>query len=83
MRGFGGMLSFEIEGGRSEAFAMLGRLQLVKRATSLGGTHTLIEHRASTEGPHSRAPESLLRLSVGIEHPADITADLEQALVTM
>ena len=51
-----------------------------RRATSLGGTHTLIEHRASIEGSHSRAPESLLRISVGIEHSDDIIADLDQAL---
>ena len=80
MRGFGGMLSFELRDGREQAFAMLARLKLVARATSLGGTHSLIEHRASIEGPHTRAPESLVRLSVGIEHPDDIVADLRQAL---
>lgn len=80
MRGFGGMLSFEVRGGQSEAFAMLARLKLIARATSLGGTHSLIEHRASIEGPHTRAPESLVRLSVGIEHADDIVADLRQAL---
>jgi len=80
MRGFGGMLSFELRGGRAEAFAMLANLKLVARATSLGGTHSLIEHRASIEGPHTRAPESLVRLSVGIEHPDDIIADLKGAL---
>lgn len=82
MRGFGGMLSFELRGGRAEAFAMLAGLKLVARATSLGGTHSLIEHRASIEGAHTRAPESLVRLSVGIEHPDDIVADLRQALET-
>jgi cystathionine gamma-synthase len=50
MRGFGGMLSFEVRGGRDEAFAMTARLKLIVRATSLGGTHSLIEHRASIEG---------------------------------
>jgi cystathionine gamma-synthase len=80
MRGFGGMLSFEVRGGRAEAFAMLARLKLIARATSLGGTHSLIEHRASIEGPHTRAPESLIRLSVGLEHPDDVVADLQQAL---
>jgi cystathionine gamma-synthase len=80
MHGFGGMLSFEIRGGRDEAFAVLARLKLIARATSLGGTHSLIEHRASIEGPHTRAPESLVRLSVGIEHPEDIIADLAGAL---
>jgi len=82
MRGFGGMLSFEVYGGRAEAFAMLARLQLVARATSLGGTHSLIEHRASIEGPHTRAPESLIRLSVGLEHPDDVITDLKRALET-
>jgi cystathionine gamma-synthase len=80
MNGFGGMLSFELRGGRHEAFAMLAALRLIVRATSLGGTHSLIEHRASVEGPRTRAPESLLRLSVGIEHPGDLIADLERAL---
>lgn len=80
MRAFGGMLSFEIHGGRQEAFALTSRLKLILRATSLGGTHTLIEHRASIEGTHTRAPESLLRLSVGLEDPADLIADLDQAL---
>lgn len=83
MRGFGGMLSFELRGGRSEAFAMLARLKLIARATSLGGTHSLIEHRASIEGPHTRAPESLVRLSVGLEHPDDVVEDLRQALEAM
>jgi cystathionine gamma-synthase len=80
MRDFGGMLSFEIRGGREEAFAMTSRLKLIVRATSLGGTHSLIEHRASIEGVFTRSPESLLRLSVGLEGAADIIADLDQAL---
>jgi cystathionine gamma-synthase len=80
MRDFGGMLSFEIRGGREEAFAMTSRLKLITRATSLGGTHSLIEHRASIEGVFSRSPESLLRFSVGLEGAEDIVADLDQAL---
>jgi cystathionine gamma-synthase len=80
MRGFGGMLSFEVRGGRDEAFAMTARLKLIVRATSLGGTHSLIEHRASIEGAFSRSPESLLRLSVGLEGADDLMADLDQAL---
>jgi cystathionine gamma-synthase len=80
MRDFGGMLSFEVHGGREEAFAFVSRLKLVVRATSLGGTHSLIEHRASIEGVFSRSPESLLRLSVGLEGAEDIIADLDQAL---
>jgi cystathionine gamma-synthase len=80
MRDFGGMLSFEVHGGRPEAFAVASRLKLIVRATSLGGTHSLIEHRASIEGAFTRSPESLLRLSVGLEGAADIIADLDQAL---
>ena len=80
MRDFGGMLSFEVRGGRDEAFAFASRLKLIVRATSLGGTHSLIEHRASIEGAFSRSPESLLRLSVGLEGAEDIIADLDQAL---
>ena len=80
MRAFGGMLSFEVRGGRSAAFEMTSKLRLIVRATSLGGTHSLIEHRASIEGERTRAPEGLLRLSVGIEHSADLIADLEGAL---
>jgi cystathionine gamma-synthase len=81
MKDFGGMLSFEVRGGREEAFAMTARLKLIVRATSLGGTHSLIEHRASIEGKFSRSPESLLRLSVGLEAAEDLIADLDQALV--
>jgi cystathionine gamma-synthase len=80
MKDFGGMLSFEVHGGRPEAFAMIARLKLIVRATSLGGTHSLIEHRASTEGALTRSPESLLRLSVGLENAEDLIADLDQAL---
>jgi cystathionine gamma-synthase len=80
MSGFGGMLSFEVRGGREEAFAMTSRLKLIVRATSLGGTHSLIEHRASIEGAFSRSPESLLRLSVGLEGADDLIADLDHAL---
>jgi len=80
MSGFGGMLSLEVRGGRAEAMGMAGRLKLITRATSLGGPETLIEHRASVEGVHTRAPESLLRMSVGLEHPDDLIADLAQAL---
>ena len=80
MASFGGMLSLEVRGGRAEAMAMTARLRLITRATSLGGPETLIEHRASVEGVHTRAPESLLRMSVGLEHPDDLIADLAQAL---
>ena len=80
MSDFGGMLSFEVQGGRDEAFAFVARLKLIVRATSLGGTHSLIEHRASIEGAFTRSPESLLRLSVGLEGAEDLIADLDQAL---
>ncbi|MGH7516939.1 MAG: trans-sulfuration enzyme family protein [Gemmatimonadales bacterium] len=80
MSAFGGMLSFEVPGGRAAALATAGRLRVITRATSLGGSESLIEHRASVEGAHTRAPEGLLRMSVGLEHPDDIIADLDQAL---
>ena len=76
----GGMLSFQVHGGRPEALRLTGLLKLFTRATSLGGPESLIEHRASVEGPHTRAPENLLRVSVGLEHPDDIIEDLSQAL---
>ena len=78
--GFGAMLSFCVRGGRDEAFAVAARTQVFIRATSLGGVESLIEHRASVEGPHTVAPENLLRLSVGLEHIDDLIADLDQAL---
>jgi cystathionine gamma-synthase len=80
MRAAGGMLSFGVHGGRAEAFAFVNRLKLVTRATSLGGPETLIEHRASVEGEHSRAPENLLRVSAGLEHADDLIDDFRQAL---
>jgi cystathionine gamma-synthase len=80
MKDFGGMLSFEIRGGRAEAFTFTAALKVIARATSLGGTHSLIEHRASIEGKTTRAPESLLRLSVGLEDANDLMQDLDQAL---
>ena len=80
MSAFGGMLSIQVRGGRSEAMALAGRLELVTRATSLGGTETLIEHRASVEGPETQTPENLLRISVGLEAVEDLMEDFEQAL---
>ena len=80
MKDFGGMLSFEVAGGRAEAFDVAAKLKIIIRATSLGGTHSLIEHRASIEGKTTRAPESLLRLSIGLEDANDLMADLDQAL---
>jgi cystathionine gamma-synthase len=80
MLSFGGMLSIQVEGGMEEAMAVAGRVQLFTRATSLGGVESLIEHRASVEGPTSTTPANLLRISVGLEHPDDLIADLAQAL---
>ncbi|MGI8826733.1 MAG: trans-sulfuration enzyme family protein [Chloroflexota bacterium] len=78
--GFGGMLSIRLVGGAEEARAVLAAVQVFKRATSLGGVESLIEHRSSMEGPSSPVPDDLLRLSIGIEAPEDLLADLEAAL---
>ena len=80
MSAFGGMLSFQVIGNRETAMAVAARCKLFIRATSLGGAHSLIEHRASVEGPQTRTPQNLLRVSVGLEHPDDLIADLDQAL---
>jgi cystathionine gamma-synthase len=80
MRDFGGMLSVQLHGGRDAALAMAGALKLFTNATSLGGCESLVEHRASVEGPNPTSPQDLLRISVGLEHPDDLVADLEQAL---
>ncbi|MBL8710100.1 MAG: PLP-dependent transferase [Rhodospirillaceae bacterium] len=78
--GFGGMLSIRHRDGRAAALATAARVELWQRATSLGGTESLIEHRASIEGADSPVPGDLLRLSVGLENAADLYADLDQAL---
>lgn len=80
MSAFGGMLSFQVHGGRETAMGVVARCQLFIRATSLGGGHSLVEHRASIEGPQSKTPQNLIRLSIGLEHVDDLTADLGQAL---
>lgn len=77
----GGMLSIQVRGGEAAAMRIAARVRIFTRATSLGGVESLIEHRASIEGPQSKTPRNLLRLSIGLEHPDDLTADLEQALV--
>lgn len=76
----GAMMAFQVRGGRDAAIAFTNRLRLITRATSLGGTETLIEHRQSVEGPETRAPDNLLRMSVGLEHADDVIEDLGQAL---
>lgn len=78
--GFSGMLSILVKGDAETAKAVATRVKLCLPATSLGGVETLIEHRATVEGPHSRVPPNLLRLSIGIEDADDLIADLEQAL---
>ena len=78
--GFGGMLSIRVEGGQDAAIRCAARVRLWKRATSLGGVESLIEHRASIEGPGTPVPADLLRLSTGIESAAELLADLDQAL---
>ena len=80
MSAFGAMMSFRVKGGQAAALRAVGRAKLFVRATSLGAVESLIEHRASSEGPRSTTPQDLVRLSIGLEHPADLIADLEQAL---
>ena len=78
--GYGGMMSIRVKGGEQASMDVAGRLELFKRATSLGGVESLVEHRASIEGAGTPCPVDLLRLSIGIESAADLIADLEQAL---
>jgi cystathionine gamma-synthase len=80
MSAFGGMLSFQVQGSAAEALGVAARVQVFTRATSLGGVESLIEQRASVEGPGSLTPPNLLRLSIGLEHVDDLLADLEQSL---
>lgn len=77
---FGGMLSFDVKGGRDAAMKVAAKAKLFTRATSLGGVESLIEHRASIEGSGTTSPESLLRLSIGLENADDLMQDLAQAL---
>jgi cystathionine gamma-synthase len=80
MSAFGGMLSFQVRGGRQAALRVVSRVKLFVRATSLGAVESLIEHRASSEGAASTTPDDLLRVSVGLEHPDDLAHDLVEAL---
>jgi cystathionine gamma-synthase len=80
MSGFGAMLSIRVKGGERAAIATAAEVELWKRATSLGGVESLIEHRASAEGPDTLCPSDLLRLSVGLEDADDLYADLDHAL---
>ncbi len=80
MSDFGAMLSILVRGGREAALAVAGQLNLFTNATSLGGCESLVEHRASVEGPNPVSPQNLLRVSVGLEHVDDLIADFRQAL---
>ena len=80
MRDYGAMLSVHLRGGREAALSAASKLQLFTNATSLGGCESLVEHRASVEGPNPVSPQDLLRVSVGLEHPDDLVADWDQAL---
>jgi cystathionine gamma-synthase len=80
--GFGFMLSIQVAGGEGAAIHTAAKVGLWKRATSLGGVESLIEHRASVEGPDTPCPPDLLRLSTGLEDPDDLYADLDAALTS-
>jgi cystathionine gamma-synthase len=80
MKGFGAMLSVCFKGGEEEARRVINGLQIFTRATSLGGVESLIEHRATVEGPDTKTPFNLLRISVGLEHIDDLIADMAQAI---
>jgi cystathionine gamma-synthase len=80
MSDFGGMLSILVKGGADEARRIVNTVKLFAQATSLGGVESLIEHRASIEGPDTKTPQNLIRISAGLEHIDDLIDDLEQAL---
>ena len=80
MTGFGGVVSFTVKGGAKEADEVVSKLQLFSNATSLGGVESLIERRAAVEGPDTKTPPNLLRVSVGLEHTDDLLEDMNQAL---
>ena len=79
--GYGGMLSIRVKGGEAAAIATAANVKLWKRATSIGGVESLIEQRASVEGPDTPCPRDLLRLSAGIEETSDLIGDMEDALL--
>ena len=80
MQAGGGLLSILVQGGQEAALTVAAQVKLFTRATSFGGPHSTLEHRASIEAPGTGTPDNLLRLSIGLEHPQDLMADLEQAL---
>ena len=83
MKDFGGMLSILVKGGSENAKKVVNSVHIFAQATSLGGVESLIEHRASVEGPNTKTPQNLIRISVGLEHIDDLIADLGQALETV
>ena len=80
MKGFGGMISFQVKGDKKAARKVVFSSELIAQATSLGGVESTWEHRRSSEGPESKTPENLIRLSVGIEHHLDLIRDIESSL---
>jgi cystathionine gamma-synthase len=85
MRGYGGMVSFQVSGGEQAAVEMVNRTEIFTLAESLGGVESLIEHpgrmtHASASGSPLEVPGDLVRLSVGLEHSHDLVADLQNAL---
>jgi len=80
MKGFGGMISFQVKGGEKEAKRVVFSSELIVPATSLGGVESTWEHRLSSEGPESVTPANLIRLSAGIEHYKDLISDIENSL---
>jgi cystathionine gamma-synthase len=80
MQGYGGLFSILVKGEQATALAVAAKVQLFTRATSFGGPHSTLEHRASIEAPGTQTPPNLLRLSIGLEHVEDLMTDLEQAL---
>ncbi|MES3018937.1 MAG: aminotransferase class V-fold PLP-dependent enzyme [Bacteroidota bacterium] len=83
MSKFGGMLSFLVKGGSDEAIQVVNDLKIFTQATSLGGVESLVEHRASVEGPATKTPQNLIRVSVGIENITDLIEDLENAFMSI
>lgn len=83
MTGFGGVVSFEVNGGAKEADLLISKLKLFVNATSLGGVESIIERRAAVEGPDTTTPPNLIRVSVGLEHTDDLLEDLDQAFAQL
>ncbi len=81
MSDFGGMMSILVKGGAAAARSVVNKVKVFAQATSLGGVESLIEHRASIEGPETKTPDNLIRISVGLEHVDDLIDDLNQALI--